>query len=592
MRGSAKTEVLLIVGVVLGWAVLGAIIANPYYRLIAALVPIWAIFAVSWNIFSGYSGLISFGHAAFFGLGAYTVVLTLRTFDLTPWLGLPLAFMVGAVAGAAIGYITLRLKGIYFGLSMLAYPLVMAYVFEWLGFQEVTFPIKRDNPAAYMQFSDYWAYTLIALAFLLVVLLASLWIERTRFGMSLFAIKQNQLAAEAAGVDTFRWQMLALILSGAIAAGAGGLYSTVVLVVTPSSVFGLVTSAQAVILAIFGGTGVLWGPLIGAAIFVPLGDILQARLGHVLPGIQGVVLGIAIIAVVLLAPEGIYWRIRDALAKRAPIQKPQSKASSDVGAPTLVVNRKPPVEASYSPILRVRAVSRFYGGLKAVNNVSFDVAAGEIVGIIGPNGAGKTTLFNLLNGIVPLSAGEVQFRGQAINGLKPNRICRLGIGRTFQVVRPFARMSVLENVVVGSYAAHDSEGEAWQAAREAVRRVGLDDRAEIPAGRLTNKDLRLMELARALAGQPTLILMDEPLAGLGATETQALVAVISRLRADGITIVIIEHTMQAMVSVVDRFIVLNQGGFLTEGVPAAVTQDKRVIEAYLGRKWAVGHAAG
>jgi ABC-type branched-subunit amino acid transport system ATPase component/ABC-type branched-subunit amino acid transport system permease subunit len=592
MRGSATTQVLLIVGVVLGWAVLGAIIVNPYYRLIAALVPIWAIFAVSWNIFSGYGGLISFGHAAFFGLGAYTVVLTLRTFELTPWFGIPLAFIVGAVAGAAIGYITLRLKGIYFGLSMLAYPLVLAYVFEWLGFQEVTFPIKRDNPVAYMQFSDYWAYTLIALAFLLVVLLASLWIERTRFGMSLFAIKQNQLAAEAAGVDTFRWQMLALILSGAIAASAGGLYSTVVLVVTPSSVFGLVTSAQAVILSIFGGTGVLWGPLIGAAIFVPLGDILQAKLGHVLPGMQGVVLGIAIIAVVLLAPEGIYWRIRDAWAKRAPIAKVGSEASSEVGATTLVASKKPPVEASCSPILRVRAVSRFYGGLKAVNNVSFDVAAGEIVGIIGPNGAGKTTLFNLLNGIVPLSVGEVQFRGHIINGLKPNRICRLGIGRTFQVVRPFARMSILENVVVGSYAAHGSEGEAWQAAREAVRRVGLDDRAEIPAGRLTNRELRLMELARALAGQPTLILMDEPLAGLGASETQALVAVISRLRDEGMTIVIIEHTMQAMVSVVDRFVVLNQGGFLTEGAPAAVTQDKRVIEAYLGRKWAVGHAAG
>jgi branched-chain amino acid transport system permease protein len=588
---SATTQLLLIVAVVLGWAVLGYLFTNPYYRLIAALVPIWAIFAVSWNIFSGYSGLISFGHAAFFGLGAYTVVLTLRTFDLTPWLGIPLAFMVGAVAGAAIGYITLRLKGIYFGLSMLAYPLVLAYIFEWLGFQEVTFPIKRDNPAAYMQFSDYWAYTLVALAFLLAVLLLSLWIERTRFGTSLFAIKQNQLAAEAAGVDTFRWQMLALILSGAIAAAAGGLYSTVVLVVTPTSVFGLVTSAQAVILAIFGGTGVLWGPLIGAAIFVPLGDILQAKLGHVLPGIQGVVLGIAIIAVVLLAPEGIYWRIRDVLAKRAPVGKTRADVSSEVDAKTPIV-RKPPVDTSSSPILRVRGVSRFYGGLKAVNNVSFDVAAAEIVGIIGPNGAGKTTLFNLLNGIVRLSAGEVQFNGEAISGLKPNRICRLGIGRTFQVVRPFPRMSVLENVVVGSYAAHGSEVEAWEAAREAVRRVGLGDRAQVPAGRLTNKELRLMELARALAGQPTLILMDEPLAGLGATETQALVAVISRLRDEGMTIVIIEHTMQAMVSVVDRFVVLNQGGFLTEGAPATVTQDKRVIEAYLGRKWAVSHAAG
>jgi branched-chain amino acid transport system permease protein len=453
--------------------------------------------------------------------------------------------------------------------------------------------MKRDNPIAYMQFGDYWTYTLIALVVLTAVLIASLRIERTRFGMSLFAIKQNELAAEASGVDTFRWQLRALILSGAIAAAAGGLYSTVVLVVTPSSVFGLVTSAQAVILTIFGGAGVLWGPLIGAAIFVPLGEILQAKFGDILPGIQGVMFGAAIIVIVLLAPEGVYWRIRDALAKRrAPVVGQAAVAALHTERAKLPLStERPIVRAGSPPILSVQNVSRFYGGLKAVNGVSFDVREGEIVGIIGPNGAGKTTLFNLLNGILPLSAGEVRFRGATINGLKPSRICRLGIGRTFQVVRPFPRMSVLENVVVGAYVAHDTEVEAWQAAEQAVRRVGLGGRAQAPAGRLTNKELRLMELARALAGQPKLVLMDEPLAGLGATETDDLIAVIRRLRDEGITIVIIEHTMHAMVSVVDRFVVLNQGEFLAEGEPAAITRDKRVIEAYLGRKWATADAA-
>jgi ABC-type branched-subunit amino acid transport system ATPase component/ABC-type branched-subunit amino acid transport system permease subunit len=592
MRRSQKMPLLLIVVVVIAWATLGYLFSNPYYRLIMAIVPIWAIFALSWNMFSGYSGLISFGHAAFFGLGAYTVVLSLRHLGLTPWLGIPLGFAVGGAAGAAIGYLTLRLKGIYFALSMLAYPLVLVYVFEWLGFQEVTLPMKRDNPIAYMQFGDYWTYTLIALVVLTAVLIASLRIERTRFGMSLFAIKQNELAAEASGVDTFRWQLRALILSGAIAAAAGGLYSTVVLVVTPSSVFGLVTSAQAVILTIFGGAGVLWGPLIGAAIFVPLGEILQAKFGDILPGIQGVMFGAAIIVIVLLAPEGVYWRIRDALAKRrAPVVGQAAVAALHTERAKLPPSTERPIVRAGSPLLSVQNVSRFYGGLKAVNDVSFDVGEGEIVGIIGPNGAGKTTLFNLLNGIVPLSAGEVRFRGDTINGLKPNRICRLGIGRTFQVVRPFPRMSVLENVVVGAYVAHDTEVEAWQAAEQAVRRVGLGGRARAPAGRLTNKELRLMELARAIAGQPKLVLMDEPLAGLGATETDDLIAVIRRLRDEGITIVIIEHTMHAMVSVVDRFVVLNQGEFLAEGEPVAITRDKRVIEAYLGRKWAIADAA-
>jgi len=590
VRRSPAAEIVLIAAILLAWGALTFVFTNPYYRLVLTIVPIWATFAVAWNMFSGYSGQLSFGHAAFFGLGAFTVALALRHFNLTPWLGIPLAFVIGAAAGLAIGLVTLRLRGIYFSLSMLAYPLVLVYVFDWMGFQEVTFPIKRDHPFAFMQFGDYRVYAALALALLFAALLVSVWMERSRFGMSLFAIKQNQLAAEAAGIDTFRWQMRALTLSGAISGAAGGLYGAVVLVITPESVFGLVTSAQAVILTLFGGAGILWGPLIGAAIFVPLGEILQSELGNVLPGIQGVVFGVAIVLVVLLAPEGVYWRVRDALASRRPVSGRPAAAveiAAEVGPASA-----PPVAAveGAAPILRVRNVSKSYGGLKAVDDVSFEVARGEILGIIGPNGAGKTTLFNLLNGVVHPDAGEVVFGGGRIDGLKPNRVCRLGIGRTFQVVRPFPRMTVLENVVVGAYVAHRDGESAWRAAAKAVARVGLRDHAHVAAGRLTNKELRLMELARALASRPKLILMDEPLAGLGGDETREVIAVVRSLRAAGITIVIIEHTMQAMVSVVDRFVVLNQGAFLAEGTPAAITRDTRVIEAYLGRKWAMANA--
>ena len=583
MRQPATRSLLIIAVLILGWLGLGFVVENTYYRLLLTLVPIWATFGVSWNIFSGYSGLVSFGHAAFFGIGAYTVTLLLVHFDLTPWIGLPVAVAVGAVAGMAIGYPTFRLRGSYFALAMLAYPLALVYLFDWLGYQEVTLPIKRESPGFYMQFSDQRVYIALALGLLAVSLLISLAIERSRFGMSLLAIKQNELAAEAAGVDTLRWKLLAIAVSGALAAGAGGLYAVILLVVTPASVFGLVASAQAMIVPLFGGVGTLWGPVIGAAVLVPLSEVLHAELGNVVPGVQGIVYGVAIILVILLAPEGIYWRVRD-LVRR------------DVEAsPALPATRPAEVAATEvrlgGPMLEVRGISKTYGGLKAVQDVSFDVLQGEILGVIGPNGAGKTTLFNLLNGLVAPSAGSVRFEGRDVTGLKPNRICKFGMGRTFQVVRTFPRMSVLENVLVGAYAAHDTEAAAWAGAREAVERVGLAPIAHAQAGRLTNKELRLLELARALAGRPKLVLMDEPLAGLGAAETDEIIALTRALPAAGVTVVIIEHTMHAMVNTVNRFVVLDHGQLLMQGPPSEVTRDKRVVEAYLGRKWAAAYAA-
>jgi branched-chain amino acid transport system permease protein len=277
------------------------------------------------------------------------------------------------------------------------------------------------------------------------------------------------------------------------------------------------------VVTLFGGVATLWGPLIGAAILVPLNETLQARLGNVIPGIQGVVYGVAVILVILLAPEGLFWRVRDRWFARAPA------AVNEGGEPAAASKAHTQSPRSGRLLLEVTELSRAFGGLQAVEAVSFTVREGMILGIIGPNGAGKTTLFNLLNGFIRPDRGRVLFEGRDVAGLRPNRLCQLGLGRTFQVVRTFARMTVLQNVAAGALVAAASDDEAAQMARGALRRVGLATRANVLAGTLSNKELRLMELARALASRPKLLLMDETLAGLGRQEVEELIAVIRSL---------------------------------------------------------------
>ena len=574
-EANLKRDLTILAILTVGYIAISWFVTNSYFQLILTLVPIWAAFGVSWNILSGYGGQLSFGHASFFGIGGYVMTLALVYWDLTPWLGIPLGVIAGGLAAIVIGTPTFRLRGHYFALSMLAYPLAILYFLQYFGFQEVSLPMHRDAPAAFLEFADPRFYTVVATGLLAIAVTVCILVENSRFGLALLAIRQNELAAEAAGIDSKTWKMRALIVSGMIAAGAGGIYACVQLVVTPDSVFGLLVSAQPVVMTLFGGVASLWGPVIGAAVLVPLSKLLDAYAGDYLRGIQGVVYGAAVISIVLLAPDGLYWTFRDKFFKPKQADPiPAAKPSPRVQP-----------AAAGKALMEVRGLSKSFGGLRANSDISFDIAEGEILGIIGPNGAGKTTLFNLLNGVLPADEGTATLAGVSMLGRKVHQVCRMGVGRTFQVVRSFPRLPTIDNVIVGAYGAGLSDRDAADAAIAALHRTGLADQAGVPAGQLTNKQLRLMELARALAGRPRLLLLDETLAGLGREECDDVLNVLKRLRDEGMTIGIIEHTMHAMMRIADRFVVLDHGAVLASGLPKAVVADRSVIEAYLGKKW-------
>jgi len=577
-------------------AVLGAgvlLAALPYFRLPAFyesfmyLALFWIVLATSWNILSGYGGYFSFGHGAFFGAGVYTSATLAAKFDWPFLWTLPVAALVAAAIGVGVGAVAFRVRGVrgeLFALLTLAVTFVVATIVGNTpidggpGVYLNAVPVPKIGP------TPTSSLFLMMLFAAVVTLLVSWAIRHSRFGAGLFAIHDDEEAAEVMGVPTYRWKLGALAVSCALAGWAGGIHALFVSYVTTAETFNLTVPLTVVLMSILGGTRHWAGPAIGA---VAITCLLFAFTGGEYAVLGKGVIGLILVVGILFMPEGVMGKL-----------KRKARHSREGGNPELPPSTVPVRaldprlrgdDGKSVPLLTVKGLSKSFRGLKALSNVNLEVRQGEILGLLGPNGSGKSTFINVVSGHFLPDGGEVLLDGRDIAGLPAHRIARAGIARTYQIPRPFSQMSVLDNVAIAAmYAGQGLKtmDEGRREARQWLEFTHLDGKAHVLPGDLNLHQRKFLELARALASRPRLVLLDEVLCGLTPTEIQSAVALIRRIRDQGTTIVFVEHVMDAVMALTDRIVVFDQGAMLAEGAPREVMQSPAVMSAYLG----VSHA--
>jgi ABC-type branched-subunit amino acid transport system ATPase component/ABC-type branched-subunit amino acid transport system permease subunit len=556
------------------------------------------LFSLGWNIVGGYAGEPAFGHGAFFGIGGFVTVLLSIDDHIVPIAGMWPAAVVAMGAALIIGVISLRFRDVYFALATTAFPLILSLIVTYLGYSEVSFPFQTNVSFAYLGYGSARTESVLAGIFVVAAVALSSLLEGSTLGLSFRAVRANEHAAGMSGVAVRRVKVGALVLSAGISALAGALYAASALVLTPDSFFGLLVSMEPIIFAMVGGMGTVWGPVIGAAILVPAQQVLTTDYGSSIPGIAPLLYGGVVIIFVLLFPEGIYLGLRRlaALAARltgrngvAVEPDAPSTRSDGVGVSVRESHQDRRAEVggvqADADLLVVRDVQKSFGGLRVLDGVTFRVGKGEIVGVIGPNGAGKTTLFDIMSGFVRADAGSVKLDGRELLGLRSHQVCRAGVGRTFQVPRIFVGLTVAESVTIAAKFRVSSR-EVPDAVAEALATMQLTDKKQRQVQFLSTGEVRRLELARALVGLPAVVFLDEFLGGIGGEETDLIMSGLAKARENGCTIVAVEHTMHAMVSFVDRFVVLESGRVCAEGTAAEIGRNPVVIEAYLGRRWA------
>jgi len=501
--------------------------------------------------------------------------------------------VLSVLVAIGIGIPCFRLKSHFFALATIAIGEVLRYLASyWRGLTQggVGLLIPFKPGIENFMFKSKLPYAYIALALMLVMLFICYGIRKSRFGFHLISLREDQDAAESLGVKTSRSKLIALIISAFFTSITGTFYAQYILFIDPSTLFSLGFSVELALFSIIGGLGTVTGPILGAFMLTPLDVFLRAWLGGVSAGLNFIVYGLVLMVAVMYFPMGIFGWVKSwygPLLQRLPGGQ-RAWEWEEERLPSVVLTKAldPAKEREKSPFFEVRSLNKHFGGLVAVRDVSFQIQKGEILGLIGPNGAGKTTIFNLITGFIPPDSGQVVFQGESITGLKlPHQVCLKHIGRTFQVVRPFKDMTVLENAMVGAFTRVQNAREARKRALEILAFIGLAKHRDLLTSSLTIADRKRLELGRALATQPELLLLDEVVAGLNPKETEEIIGIIKKISNRGITIFMIAHVMKAVMALSHRIIVLHHGERIAGGTPLEISRDKRVIEAYLGEEY-------
>lgn len=567
---------------IIGILAAGALLASvpwlglpSFYESFLYLLCHWMILALSWNILSGYSGYFSFGHGAFFGIGMYTSAGLSANLNWPFLWTLPAAALLAALLGMALGAVVFRVKSVrgeLFALLTLAITFVVGTIVlntridggPGIYLNAVAIPALGPTASS----SIY----LMALAGAVATMLISYRIHASRLGLGLFAIHDDEDVAEVMGVPTFRYKLLAFGISCALAGLAGGIHALFVSYVTAGETFTIVVPLTVVLMSVLGGTRHWAGPAVGAVAITCLMYFFTAG-NNPIAGKAAV--GVILVLVILFMPNGILGYLLKRTAGRRsvpPVQAAQDASGAAAPASTGKV------------LLDVQNLSKAFKGVQALDGVSLQVHEGEILGLLGPNGSGKSTFINVVSGHFPATGGQMFFEGRQLAGLEAHSIAQAGIARTYQIPRPFAHLTVLQNVsLVAMFggAALDQEqatAEAWKW----LAFTGLQDKADALPDDLNLHQRKFLELTRALASRPRLVLLDEVLSGLTPGEINEAIALIRKIRDRGATIVFVEHVMRAVMALADRVAVLNHGKLIAVGPAQEVMKNSEVVSAYLG----------